>query len=91
MILEIVTPEATLFEGQVEAVTVPGLNGEFQILNNHAAIVSILGKGTIKIKGNITIDEAFKAKFGADNGATTLAISSGTIEMNDNKIIVLAD
>ncbi|GLB47947.1 F0F1 ATP synthase subunit epsilon [Neptunitalea lumnitzerae] len=91
MILEIVTPEATLYKGEVEAVTVPGIDGEFQILNNHAAIVSLLGKGTIKIKGNIAIGEEFASKFGTVNGDKTLEINSGTIEMNDNKIIILAD
>lgn len=91
MILEIVTPEATLFKGNVEAVTVPGINGEFQILNNHAAVVSLLGKGTIKIKGSVTIGEEFRTKFSVENGFTTLPINSGTIEMNDNKIIILAD
>ena len=42
MILEIVSPEATLFSGEVTSVSVPGINGEFQMLNNHAAVVSIL-------------------------------------------------
>lgn len=91
MILEIVTPEATLFKGNIEAVTVPGAEGEFQILNNHAPIVSLLDKGTIKIKGNITLNEEVAPKFSKENGYTTLAINSGTLEMNDNKIIILAD
>ena len=47
MILEIVSPEAKLYSGQVTSVTVPGVDGEFQILNHHAAIVSILNKGEI--------------------------------------------
>ena len=55
MYLEIVSPEATLFKGEVSSVAVPGVNGEFQVLNNHAPIVSILSKGTVKIYGNITI------------------------------------
>ena len=46
MILEIVSPEATLFKGEVTSVAVPGVNGEFQMLNNHAPIVSILKQGT---------------------------------------------
>ncbi|PCE62811.1 F0F1 ATP synthase subunit epsilon [Sediminicola luteus] len=92
MYLEIVSPEATLFSGNVEAVTVPGVNGEFQMLENHAPVVSILQQGTVKIKGNLTIDEAYAERFTkAGNGDTLLAINSGTLEMNDNKIIVLAD
>ncbi|MCV6630990.1 MAG: F0F1 ATP synthase subunit epsilon [Flavobacteriaceae bacterium] len=91
MYLEIVSPEATLFSGEVAAVSVPGVNGSFQMLNNHAPIVSILGAGKVKIKGDIQIEEAFESKFNQEAGETVLQIASGTIEMKDNKIIVLAD
>lgn len=93
MIVEIVSPEATLFKGEVTSVAVPGINGEFQMLNNHAPIVSLLGKGNVKIVGsNIKIAKEFVNKFSKVNEQTYwLSINSGTIEMNDNKIIVLAD
>lgn len=93
MIVEIVSPEATLFKGEVTSVAVPGINGEFQMLNNHAPIVSLLGKGNVKIVGaNIKIAKEFISKFSKVNEQTYwLSINSGTIEMNDNKIIVLAD
>ena len=48
MILEIVSPEAKLFSGEVTSVTVPGVDGSFQILNLHAPIVSLLEKGVVK-------------------------------------------
>lgn len=41
MYLEIVTPEAVVFGAEVEAVKVPGIDGEFQMLNHHAPIVSL--------------------------------------------------
>ncbi len=93
MILEIVSPEATLFKGEVTSVAVPGINGEFQMLNNHAPIVSLLGKGNVKIVGSgLKIAKEFADKFNKVNEQTFwLPIESGTIEMNDNKIIVLAD
>ncbi|MDC6365377.1 MULTISPECIES: F0F1 ATP synthase subunit epsilon [Flavobacteriaceae] len=92
MFLEIVSPEATLFSGEVIAVTVPGINGEFQMLENHAPIVSLLQEGKVKVKGDIAIDEEFQNKFSkGTDGETVLAITSGTVEMKDNKIIVLAD
>ncbi len=92
MYLEIVSPEATLFAGEVESVTVPGVNGEFQMLPNHAPIVSILAQGDVKIDGNIELEEEFADRFSKDDkGKTILTIKSGTVEMNDNKIIVLAD
>ncbi|MCX2718293.1 F0F1 ATP synthase subunit epsilon [Lentiprolixibacter aurantiacus] len=92
MYLEIVSPEATLFSGEVNSVTVPGVNGEFQMLENHAPIVSLLQEGLVKFDGDIKLHEEYEAKFNKDgNGKTTLAINSGTVEMNDNKVIVLAD
>ncbi len=92
MYLEIVSPEATLFSGEVTSVTVPGINGEFQMLENHAPIVSLLQEGEVKVQGDITIEEDFQNKFTkGSNGETVLSISSGTIELKDNKVIVLAD
>lgn len=92
MYLEIVSPEATLFAGEVTSVTVPGINGEFQMLQDHAPIVSLLQQGNVQIEGDVTIDEAYESKFSMDAaGKTILPVSSGTIEMKDNKVIVLAD
>jgi F-type H+-transporting ATPase subunit epsilon len=71
---------------------VPGIHGEFQMLSDHAPIVSLLQAGKVKIDGSITIEEAHEAKFTKDDdGKTVLEISSGTIEMKENKVIVLAD
>ncbi len=92
MYLEIVSPEATLFAGEVTSVIVPGINGEFQMLKDHAPIVSLLQEGNVRIEGNITVDEMYQNQFSKDaQGRTTLPITSGTIELKDNKVIVLAD
>ena len=91
MYLEIVSPEATLFAGEVTSVTVPGINGEFQMLKDHAPIVSLLQAGNVMVEGNLNIDEAYADKFTKADGKTILPITSGTIEMKDNKVIVLAD
>jgi len=92
MILEIVTPEATLLHSDVDLISVPGVNGEFQMLNNHAPIVSLLVNGTVKFKGdNVTIEEQFEANFTNTKGEYSLPIKSGTIEMKENKVIILAD
>ena len=88
MFLEIVTPEASIFQGEVDTVTVPGVVGEFQILNNHAPIVSLLQEGKVRINGSFTLDEAYENQFSnGDNGSKVLNINSGTIEMSDNKIM----
>lgn len=92
MHLEIVSPEATLFSGEVTSVTVPGIDGEFQMLQDHAPIVSLLQRGLVKINGNVVVDGAFAKKFSKDaHGNTILTIASGTVEMKDNRVIVLAD
>jgi len=92
MILEIVTPEATLLHTDVDIISVPGINGEFQMLNNHAPIVSLLVNGIVKFKGdNVIIEEQFEDKFTNDKGEYKLSIKSGTIEMKENKVIILAD
>ncbi|MFY7671103.1 F0F1 ATP synthase subunit epsilon [Tenacibaculum sp. MEBiC06402] len=93
MFLEIVTPEAVIFSSDVTSVAVPGLNGEFQILNNHAPIVSVLTSGKIRVEANnASIDEKFEDRFNKDNdGKLSFTINSGTLEMKDNKVIILAD
>lgn len=92
MYLEIVSPEATLFSGEVTSVAVPGVDGNFEMLNNHAPIVSLLKEGFVKIKGNVTLNDVVSAKFTKEDSNTTLLkINSGTVEMKDNKVIVLVD
>ena len=97
MYLEIVSPEATLFSSEVDSVVVPGVNGEFEMLMNHAPIVSILKEGTIRInthsQSHLVFDElhADVTPQNDDKKVLTVNINSGTIEMKDNKLIVLAD
>ncbi len=91
MTIEIISPEAILVTTEADSVYVPGINGDFEMLNNHAPIVSLLKKGTIKIKGSFAIKEEFQDKFTKKKEYTHLEIESGTIEMNDNKVIILVN
>ena len=91
MYLEIISPEKTLFKGEVECVLFPGTYGDFQVLNNHAPIVSTLTKGKVKILGKISIDKDVKDKFEFNEKETTLDIESGTVEMNNNQVTLLVD
>ncbi|WP_379093631.1 ATP synthase F1 subunit epsilon [Pedobacter sp. UC225_65] len=77
MNLEILTPDKKVFEGEVTAVTVPGTLGSFQILKDHAPIISTLEDGPVIIKST-TSEEIFNIK-------------GGVVEVLDNKIIVLAE
>ncbi|PJB13645.1 MAG: hypothetical protein CO119_00195 [Flavobacteriales bacterium CG_4_9_14_3_um_filter_40_17] len=91
MFLEIITPEAVIFNDKVEVVSLPGSNGEFQILNNHAPIVSTLKKGFVKIKGSFESTESFEKMFSKKDNVWCLMIDSGTVESNENKVVILID
>jgi F-type H+-transporting ATPase subunit epsilon len=93
MLLEIVSPEAKLFSGEITSISVPGVDGRFQMLNNHAPIVSLLQKGTINITApSFVLNEETAGLFTKVNDQNyTLEINSGTLELKDNKVIVLAD
>ncbi len=91
MYLQIVSPEATLFAGEVSALTVPGVDGEFQMLNDHAPIVSLLQEGQVRIKGDMVIEEEYADQFvNIGSGETSLKISGGTLEFKDNVAVILA-
>ena len=97
MFLEIVTPEAILFSSEVDLFSAPGIDGEFQILNNHAPIVSNLKEGIIKIHVHSQIHIKLDDLHGRlasqidDDKVLTLVIKSGTLELKHNKAIILAD
>ena len=74
MYLEIVTPEAVVFKADVDAVKVPGHDGEFQMLNNHAPIVSTLVEGEVKIQlaaSNKELDDELSEDFRKDSANKT--------------------
>lgn len=78
MFLEIITPDKKLFTGEVKLIQVPGTKGSFEILKNHAPIISTLEQGTIKI-----IDQQDQEDF--------FEIQGGVIEVKKNKVIVLSE
>jgi len=78
MILEVITPDTTLFKGEVVLVQLPGLDGLFEILNNHAPMVAALGKGRIKYQQE-------------DRKNQYLEINGGVLEVINNKVLILAD
>jgi F-type H+-transporting ATPase subunit epsilon len=77
MKLEILTPDKKVFEGDITAVTVPGTLGSFQILKDHAPIISTLDDGFVNVRST--------------SGDATFQIKGGVVEAQDNKIIVLAE
>lgn len=79
MQLEILTPENKLFDGEVYGVQLPGIDGLFELLDKHAAIVSALGNGEIKILQQ------------KDKDGEHYNISGGFVEMLNNKATVLVE
>lgn len=95
MHLEIITPELKVFAGEVTAVQLPGIDGQFQVLNNHAPIISALGKGKIKVDlvQNFEADEKTSklVELGSNAKVIQVEIKGGVVEMLNNKLIVLAE
>tara|TARA_B110000046_G_scaffold113818_1_gene121089 strand:+ start:16270 stop:16503 length:234 start_codon:yes stop_codon:yes gene_type:complete len=77
MFLEIVTPDQNIFKGDINSAIFPGFDGEFGVQENHAPIVATLKNGIIKVDANGT-EHLFE-------------VTGGVVEVNHNKIIVLAD
>ena len=91
MYLEIITPDQILYQGEISSITVPGKSGSFQILKNHAPIVSSLKSGTISVKGKFQ-ENTMHEKFNFINNNTfELKVLTGTIEMSNNKITLLSE
>lgn len=76
--LEITTPEKIVFSEEIVSVTVPGTKGSFEVLVNHAPIISTLDIGEIKI---VTKNNTIKY----------FATSGGTIEVENNSVLILSD
>ncbi len=97
MYLEVVSPEAVLFSSKVDSIAVPGADGEFQMLNNHAPIVSTLKEGTVKIHVHTQEHQEWEELHSKivthtdDDKLLTVQIQSGIIEFKDNKAIILVD
>jgi F-type H+-transporting ATPase subunit epsilon len=77
MHLEIITPEKKIFEGDVTVATFPGADGSFQVLKDHAPLVSLLKEGVVEYKGK--------------DADASVKITGGVVEVLQNKVILLAD
>ncbi len=78
MKIEIITPDRTIFSGEVRSVRVPGRKGSFQVLKDHAPIISTLDAGSVIMAD----DQGTEVRF---------EITGGVIEVKRNRIILLAD
>lgn len=74
---QILTPDGSVFDGETVSVKVPGSEGQFQVLHNHAALMSSLEVGTAEVSDD-------------NNNEQVFAVSGGFVEVNNNKVTVLA-
>ena len=78
MQVEIINPDKQIFSGEADLVQLPGKDGSFEILNNHAPIISVLKTGKVKI-----VDKEKNVQF--------FEIKGGVIEVLNNKILILSE
>ncbi len=78
MNVEIISPETTLFQGEAAYVYLPGSDGSLGVLNNHAPLITSLKKGTVRVKDSAGKEHRFDVK-------------GGTVEVFNNKMIILAE
>lgn len=78
MTLEIITPDKKYFDGEISSVTVPGTMGSFEVLSNHAPIISTLDHGKITVRTTSSKTQTF-------------FIKGGVVEVLDNKVMLLAE
>ncbi len=79
MQVEIITPDKEIFKGEAILVQLPGIDGSFEILNNHAPLISALKEGKIKVKKT------------RESGDEFYDIKGGVIEVLSNKVLILAE
>ncbi len=78
MLLEIITPDTTLYTGEVLLVQLPGIDGSFEILNHHAPLISVLKSGKVKVTES-------------NKNTVYFDVKSGVVEVLKNKILILAE
>ena len=94
MQVEILTPVSSIYSGNADSVSLPGLDGVFQVLNGHASIISSLKKGEI----NMSLSDKFDSeKFTSDQISSSseseisVSINGGVVELQNDKMIILAE
>ena len=76
--LEIIAPARVVYDGEASSVSAPGTLGGFQVLFNHAPLLSSLDAGPLKVKSTAGVD-------------TVYATGGGYLEVRDNRVVVLVE
>ncbi|PLW92890.1 MAG: ATP synthase F1 subunit epsilon [Marinilabiliales bacterium] len=78
MLLEIISPETTLYSGEVKKIVFPGQEGSFGVLENHAPMIAALQKGDVEFETT-------------DGKEEKIEVKGGVVEILNNKVLVLAE
>ncbi len=78
MVVQVISPDKKIFDGEITQAILPGANGGFEILKDHAPLISILGKGTLTL--NTTTE-----------GTKTYEVDGGVIEVVKNQVRILVE
>ena len=78
MFVKVITPDKEIFQGEVSQAKFPGASGSFEVLNNHAALISILSKGEMSLNT-------------AEQGMKLFTIDGGVVEVLNNNVTVLIE
>ncbi len=79
MKVEIITPEDSVYEGEVSLLQLPGIDGLFELLDNHAPMITMLSEGNAKLTEKNT------------NNTLYFSLKGGVVEVLKNKVLVLAE
>ena len=77
MQVTVISPEASMFDGEADAVVAPAFDGEVGILPNHAPFMTLLGNGTLTVRGT--------------DGTRRFAVRGGFLQVVDNRVRVVAE
>ena len=75
--VSVISPEQVLFQGDVESLTVPAFDGEVGILTSHAPMMTLLGKGTLRL--------------GPGGSAGTFLVEGGFLQVVNNQVRVVTE
>ncbi len=97
MILEVLTPQKLLYRGHVSHVRMPGIGGSFGVLPNHAPLISALKRGAVEVTQNDAENKTYGEYDGtlleddASNTTFSFMLNGGVVEVQKDKVIILAE
>lgn len=77
--IQVISPERTLFEGQVESLVAPAFDGEVGILTGHAPMMTLLGRGVLRLRG------------AGSDAPREFAVEGGFLQVADDRVRVVTE